>query len=86
METRLSDLAFRLWVARRGSDKSATARRIDVERAQGDLKRVLRAGWSPRYRVQREELNRRQKRAASNGVDLFNKVKVFTLTAYLKKW
>jgi hypothetical protein len=86
METRLSNLAFRLWVARRCGDKSATARRIDIERARADLKRLLRSGWCPRYRVQREEINRRQRRALRENVHLFNKVKVFTLTAYVKKW
>ena len=86
METRLSDLALRLWVARRCGDKSATARRIDVERARADLKRVLRAGWCPRYRVQREELNRRQKRAASDGVQLFYKADIFSIPTFVKKW
>lgn len=86
MATRLSNLAFRLWMARRCGDKSATARRIDVERARADLKRLLRAGWCPRYRVQREGLNRRQRRALRENVHLFNKVKVFTLTVYVKKW
>lgn len=86
MGTRLSDLAFRLWVARCCGDKSATARRIDVERARIDIRRVLRAGWCPRYRVQREELNRRQKRAASDGVQLFYKAEIFSIPAFVKKW
>lgn len=86
MKTRLSDLALRLWVARRCGDKSATARRIDVERARADLKRVLRAGWCPRYRVQREELNRRQRRAASDGVQLFHKAEISSIPAFVKKW
>jgi hypothetical protein len=86
MKTRLSDLGFGLWVARCCGDKSATARRIDVERARADLKRLLRAGWCPRHRVQREELNRRQKRAANEGADLFYRVDVFSFTAFVKKW
>jgi hypothetical protein len=86
MKTRLSDLGFGLWVARCCGDKSDTARRIDVERARIDIRRALRAGWCPRYRVQREELNRRQKRAASDGVQLFYKADIFSIPVFVKKW
>lgn len=86
MKTRLSDLGFGLWIARCCGDKSATARRIDVERARIDIRRALRAGWCPRCRGQREELNRRQKRAASDGVQLFYKADIFSIPVFAKKW